>query len=67
MTKDERIRKLAEYFTGPIVVVSSIGLQLGGDRAVAANAFFDARNAVDVSGYMTADEAEIAIKNALEA
>lgn len=65
MMNTETVQKLAEYFTGPSVVFHSVGLQIGGDRGVAANAFYAARNALNVTGYMTASEAAPAITDAL--
>jgi hypothetical protein len=65
MQQEKNLEALAEYFTGPAVVFNSVGLQMGGDRRVGGDAFFTARNALGVTGYMNKDEAKRAIAVAL--
>ncbi len=66
MTPQERVEKLAEYFTGPCVALHSMGLS-SSDRftRLAADKYYEARGAVNVDGYMGKDEAIIQIARAL--
>lgn len=59
------IDALAEYLTGPCVAVHSIGLSLSGMPRVAADRFYEVRQALGVHGYATADEARTAIRAAV--
>jgi len=56
------IESLAQYFTGPEVAHHSIALEVGGKMAERANRFFDAREAVGVTGWMDQEVAIRAIK-----
>lgn len=65
--RDTAIRKLAEYLTAGRVAKHSIGLSVGAVARTEALDFFDLRGALGVSGYATADEAEAAIRQTLNA
>ena len=54
---DEQIEALALYFTGPCVGLHSVGLQMGGQSRVTAEAFFAARGAMGISGYVIKEHA----------
>jgi hypothetical protein len=66
MEKNETINLLAEHFTGPLVVDSSIRLQMGGSQAKMAKLFFDTRDKLGIRGYATKDEAAVLLRSALE-
>jgi hypothetical protein len=61
MNRKETIEAVAEYFTGPHVVHSSIGLQIGGTSTKMAKLFFDTREKLGIKGYATKEEAEAAL------
>lgn len=62
----EAVEKLAEYFTGWHVAHNSIMLSHGGrvDKKMAEE-FFDMRNALGITGYMTKEDAIQRIKEKL--
>lgn len=62
---DEAIAALARYFSGPCVALHSIGLGMSGPSRIAADAYYEARGALGVDGYATAEEAEAAIRRTL--
>lgn len=52
---------VAEFFTGPHVAYSSVGLQIAGHQAAMARQFFEARKKLGIEGYATKDEAVAAM------
>ena len=61
------IEALASYFSGPCVGLHSMGLTMPGAPRVAADAYFAARQAVGVQGYVSTEEARAAIARTLGA
>ena len=65
MTLDERIKKVAEYFTSGEVAMQSVNLAMP-SRKESADNWFKARTALGISGYMDANEAEKMMRLALD-
>lgn len=64
--RDEVITELTKFFTGPSVVIHSIGLGGTGPTKIAADKFFAARDALGIRGYADAEEAKLDIEAALK-
>lgn len=61
---EEKIKALADYFTGPVVAAHSMGLAApaGTPTRLVADRFYQAREALGITGYASADEAMRALQ-----